>query len=178
VAVALSMNIPIMKIEAHVPSVKNDRGRLNIIPGKKESVIIDDTYNASQPSMEVALNLLLERKCRRRIAILGDMLELGSLEETAHAEILDQAIQIGDIIILIGERFARIASKKQQENLYLFSDVYDAKENIHAVFTPSFGDCILLKGSASIRLEKIAEDLIDSSISAKNTLVRQEKRWK
>ena len=62
-------------------------GRLSLIEGIRNSIIIDDTYNASPVAMETALEVLAEMKGKRKIAVLGDMLELGKMTKEAHYEI-------------------------------------------------------------------------------------------
>ncbi|MFQ5421222.1 MAG: glutamate ligase domain-containing protein, partial [Anaerolineae bacterium] len=77
--------------------------RLVAVPGPQGSIIIDDTYNASPDSVMAALNLLKDLD-GRRLAVLGDMLELGHMEEQSHRLVGRRAADVADLLIAVGER--------------------------------------------------------------------------
>src|SRR5690606_24894509 len=83
--------------------------RLIAVAGPNGSVILDDTYNASPPSTIAALNLLNDLVDGRRIAVLGDMLELGSYERQGHHDVGIRAAQVADLLVTVGERGKLIA---------------------------------------------------------------------
>lgn len=85
-------------------------GRLSLIAGIHESTLIDDTYNASPKAMEGALEVLKEIKGKRKIAVLGDMLELGKYTEQAHLEIGESVFPIVDVLVTVGPRSKSIAT--------------------------------------------------------------------
>jgi UDP-N-acetylmuramoyl-tripeptide--D-alanyl-D-alanine ligase len=137
------------------------RLRIDIAPGYNDSTLIDDTYNASPPSTIAALNLLQELD-GRRIAILGDMLELGSEEEKGHRLVGARAAETSDILITVGPRARWIAEEARSLGM--------AAEAIHAadsaeraiviareIIQP--GDYILIKGSRSMRMDEIVSRL-------------------
>ena len=133
--------------------------RLRIVAGPGGSVLLDDTYNASPPSVLAALDLLAELP-GRRIAVLGDMLELGSYEEQGHREVGERAAQVADILIAIGERStvtaeaARKAGLAQVRHFPNKSGVAD-----FLMETLRSGGHVLFKGSRGMALETIIVEL-------------------
>ncbi|MBX4211768.1 MAG: UDP-N-acetylmuramoyl-tripeptide--D-alanyl-D-alanine ligase, partial [Candidatus Yanofskybacteria bacterium] len=92
-------------------------GRMRILPGIRNSVIIDDSYNAAPASMDAALETLRDIPAsprvpsiiKRKIAVLGDMLELGALSVPAHQKIGNLAGRVADILVCVGEKAKLIA---------------------------------------------------------------------
>jgi len=135
--------------------------RLIATPGMKRSIIIDDSYNASPASTLAALNLLAELK-GRKIAVLGDMLELGSYEERGHrkvgrrvAEVADKLVTVGTLGAIIGREATAIGMDKD--------DVFFAEDNQQAVRVlqeiVAADDLILVKGSRGVHMEEIVAQL-------------------
>jgi len=119
--------------------------------------ILDDTYNASPTSTIAALELLRELT-GRRVAILGDMLELGPYEKSGHESVGLVAASAADILVLVGKRTKTIADTAvangfAQENVYWFVDSTRAAEQIASLITK--GDLVLIKGSNSMRMDRI-----------------------
>jgi UDP-N-acetylmuramoyl-tripeptide--D-alanyl-D-alanine ligase len=124
--------------------------------------VLDDAYNANADSTLAALQTLLELPCKgRRVAVLGDMAELGAQTEAAHEEIGRRAAEAG-----VGQLFAvgkmaavtaRAARSAGLNRVLEFSDVESAAAALKS-FVKS-GDVLLLKGSRAARLERIAEAL-------------------
>src|SRR5205823_7837664 len=78
--------------------------RMNVVSGRNGATVIDDSYNASPGSMEAALEVLrLAPGGALRVAVLGDMLELGDHAQRAHAAIGSLAAESADIVMAIGE---------------------------------------------------------------------------
>lgn len=129
--------------------------RLNILTGKNKTIIIDDCYNANPLSMKRALNKLkaydLQLRASRRIAVLGDMLELGNFADSSHKEILMLAKKIADIVITTGFNFAK------QNNPYHFESNQQITEFLLKEIHP--GDIILIKGSRGMHMEEIIDQL-------------------
>jgi UDP-N-acetylmuramoyl-tripeptide--D-alanyl-D-alanine ligase len=121
------------------------------------ATILDDTYNASPESTLAALRLLARLK-GRRVAILGDMLELGQYEETGHAAVGKFSKHAADLLILIGER-SKIIKKAAEaagfpgKRIHWFpnSDLAAGP----AAELLSKGDVVLVKGSNSMHMDKI-----------------------
>ncbi len=92
-------------------------GRLNPLPGIGNSTLLDDTHNAAPAAVIAGLATLKVLPADRRIAVLGDMLSLGSLEEEAHRMVGREAARCADFLITRGERAALIADSARQAGL-------------------------------------------------------------
>jgi len=138
--------------------------RLNII-NTKILKIINDVYNANPQSMEAALNVLCDiAGNQRKIAVLGDMLELGDWSQDAHLQIGKYAASKGvDKIITVGEKSLAIA-KGAAEKGFSPSDIFSFGNNADAVsFLLNFvrkDDVILVKGSRGMKMEEIVNALM------------------
>jgi UDP-N-acetylmuramoyl-tripeptide--D-alanyl-D-alanine ligase len=131
--------------------------RLLAVPGINDSMLIDDTYNASPASSFAALNLLSELD-GRHIAIMGDMLELGSMEEEAHRMVGARAAEVVDLLVTVGDRARWIAEEAAQAGLAA-NQVFHAVSNAEAaaLIKPLIqsGDSVLIKGSRGMAMESI-----------------------
>jgi UDP-N-acetylmuramoyl-tripeptide--D-alanyl-D-alanine ligase len=135
--------------------------RLVAVPGPQGSTILDDTYNASPTSTIAALNLLAELN-GRTIAVLGDMLELGSYEEEGHKLVGRRAMDVVDILITVGARGRLIAEEAlslgmHPDRVCVCEDNATAIECLLAQIEP--GDYILIKGSRGMKMEEIVAAL-------------------
>ena len=124
--------------------------------------VLDDCYNANADSMLAALQTLLDLPCKgRRIAVLGDMAELGAQSEAAHEEVGQRAATLGiGQLIAVGKMapaLARGAKAGGLNRVLEFSDVESAAAAVKNFVKA--GDCILLKASRATRLERISEAL-------------------
>lgn len=159
-------------------------GRMSLIAGIKGSLIIDDTYNASPVAAKAALETLAQigvRAGAKRIAVLGDMLELGKDSDELHAEIGKIAAKLNiDVLVGIGEqaKFICDAAKRagmNKENIYHFMNRDEAGIKLKELVTPN--DLILVKASQGMRLEFIVKELMQDPLRADELLVRQGKGW-
>lgn len=139
-------------------------GRMRLIEGVNSSLLIDDTYNSSPEAAKYALKALKDLSRQgRKIAVLGDMLELGQDSTKFHQEIEDLAKQLGiDIVITFG--------KEKQ-----FTDHQKASDYLKNLMKPE--DTILIKGSQGVRMEKIVKEVMAHPETAKDLLVRQTEEW-
>jgi len=131
--------------------------RLVAVPGPQGSTILDDTYNASPASTIAALNLLAELG-GRKIAVLGDMLELGSYEAAGHRLVGRRAMDVADILIAVGSRGRIIGEEAlglgmDPDRVCLCDDNPAVIECLQATIQP--GDYILIKGSRGMQMEEI-----------------------
>lgn len=152
-----------MEWEAIIAGLRSEGAQLRLlaVPGINQTTLIDDTYNASPASMQAALNLLAELD-GRRIAILGDMLELGSIEEEAHRMVGARAAEVAQILIAVGQRARWIANEAQQAGLpadqvYAVDDNDAAAHLARNLLAP--GDFVLIKGSRGMFMETIVAQL-------------------
>jgi UDP-N-acetylmuramoyl-tripeptide--D-alanyl-D-alanine ligase len=135
--------------------------RLVSVPGPKNSLIIDDTYNANPESTLAALNLL-EDFPGRKMAVLGDMLELGYLEEASHRLIGRRVADVAQELVAVGRRARWIAEEAVKaglppEHVALATDVSTAVPVIEARIEEQ--DTILIKGSYGMRMDRIVNAL-------------------
>jgi UDP-N-acetylmuramoyl-tripeptide--D-alanyl-D-alanine ligase len=139
-------------------------GRAKVYRGKGV-VLVDDSYNANPTSMRAALDSFSRLKAARRIAVLGDMGELGDFSDDAHRELgayaarlpLDALVWYGDNALLVGEGFSRAGSgKKVRPYGNLDELVRDLKNEIRA------GDAVLVKGSRACHLDKVVNGLLEA----------------
>ncbi len=161
--------------------LRPEKGRMNLIEGKNNSYILDDSYNASPSSVKMALETLSSLSAQRRIVILGDMKELGVKSQKSHEEIGEIVFGLADILVTVGQEAERIRKKAREigfaiENMYHFQDSIGATETVKEMIKS--GDLIIVKGSQSMRMEKITESLMKEPDKAKELLVRQDKFWK
>ena len=131
--------------------------RLVTVPGPRNSLIIDDTYNASPDSVVAALNLMHDLD-GRSVAVLGDMLELGYLEEEAHRQVGRRAAEVAKLLVTVGQR-ARwigeeaIASGLPKDKVVMVEDAVTAVPTLEELIEEN--DTILVKGSLGMRMDQI-----------------------
>jgi len=135
-------------LERFKPSGK----RMELIKKKGGILIINDSYNANPSSMRAALLTLAEYPAKRRIAVLGDMLELGKISKAAHQKIgsLSKKLKI-DLLLSVGTLSNAMKADRHFEN------VKDASKYLKKHLRP--GDVVLLKASRLIQLEKVVDNL-------------------
>ncbi len=135
--------------------------RLVAVTGPRNSLLIDDTYNASPDSMIAALNLLGELD-GRKVAVLGDMLELGEFEEKGHRMVGARAVEIVDLLLVVGAKAGWIADEAQAqgipaEKIARFATAAEA--GVYLKNTIGEGDVVLVKGSRALHLDEIVLSL-------------------
>jgi UDP-N-acetylmuramoyl-tripeptide--D-alanyl-D-alanine ligase len=135
--------------------------RLVAVPGPAGATILDDTYNASPASTIAALNLLDELD-GRKIAILGDMLELGNYEREGHQKVGMRALEVADVLITVGQRGAIIGRTALRwgmpaDRVHIFEENAAAIALLQELVTGN--DVILVKGSRAMQMEEIVSVL-------------------
>lgn len=156
-------------------------GRMRILKGKNSSTIIDDTYNASPVATAEALTALSQVQVKgRKIVALGDMLELGQYTKTAHEAVGEHAARVAQFFYTVGVR-SRVAADTAVRSGMKKEDVTkcDDARALGVMLSRSVqpGDIILVKGSQSVRMERVVEALLEDPSQKKNLLVRQEDEW-
>ena len=180
-ATGIFFKMNLVNISQALLSYKPPPGRMKILPGIKESLVIDDTYNASPMAMQAALETLNEFEASRKIAVLGDMLELGEYTEEAHRQIGKFTAQFLDYLFVIGLRakFISDEAKKnglEENRIFEFNKGEEAIDKLQKIIQEE--DLILVKGSQGMRMERIVEGIMAEPNKAKDLLVRQDKAWK
>ncbi len=178
-AVADVFDIHLVSVSEALAAYRGPAGRLRILEGIKNSVIIDDTYNASPLAVHVALETLRDVPGKRKVAILGDMRELGRYTLQAHEEAGNRVAEIADLIVCVGEKGKFIAdaaaNQMPQEHIKTFETSDAAKIAVQELIRE--GDIILVKGSQGVRMERIVEELMAHPEQRRELLVRQSDTW-
>ncbi|HEY9077986.1 MAG TPA: UDP-N-acetylmuramoyl-tripeptide--D-alanyl-D-alanine ligase [Anaerolineaceae bacterium] len=136
--------------------------RLAAVRTHNGALILDDTYNASPESTLAALNLLAEMSGKRRIAVLGEMLELGPYELEGHEKVGVRAASVVDYLITVGSRAqiihqaARSAGLSARRAAWV-PDIVQATEALRQLMQE--GDVILIKGSHGLRMDRMISEL-------------------
>ena len=134
--------------------------RLAAVRSENGALLLDDSYNASPESMMAALNLLDELD-GRKVAVLGDMLELGPYERGGHEMVGLRAAQVADVLLTLGERAHIIADAARRtgkcKNILEFDEVEPLVEWLAGNLTKK--DVVLIKGSHGLRMDRITSSL-------------------
>lgn len=153
VRVARSFGLHDQEIAHGIAKLKRLNGRGNRV--EKEGItFIDDSYNASPASVKAALNAL---EGKRRVAVLGSMLELGSFSEALHLEVGELALEKVDLLFLLGEEtlpIQQLFSKKGRQ-CYHFKELSHLKIALKKALQT--GDVVLVKGSNSLKMGGLIE---------------------
>lgn len=151
IAVGRAFNILTHEAEEILKFFEMPEGRLNVLPGIFGSTLINDSYNANPLSMKAALEKLSAMSGERKIAFLGDMLELGPESQKFHFEIANFARKNSDLFVAVGPQFKQTNPERwfataEEATAWLLKEI---KEN----------DIILIKASHDTGLYKIVDDL-------------------
>jgi UDP-N-acetylmuramoyl-tripeptide--D-alanyl-D-alanine ligase len=135
--------------------------RLVAVPGPNDSTILDDTYNANPASTIAALNLLSEMQ-GRKIAVLGDMLELGEYEVEGHRMVGCRASEVVDVLVTVGARARSIGEEAlgcgvDAGQVVMCANNEEAIDHLRQLISP--GDFVLVKGSRGLQMETIVAAL-------------------
>lgn len=147
------------EIQRGLDAFKPSGNRMDIVK-VRETTVINDSYNANPDAMKAALDMLWDMgKSSRRLAVLGDMLEMGEMAESGHLEIGAYAAEKADVLIAVGpESKAYIkgaGASLADERCFWTADAEGAGELLRKLMAP--GDVILIKASRGVHLEKTLE---------------------
>ncbi len=191
VAVGSVFKKPLSEMISSLVKYDPPPGRMRILKGIKDTLLIDDTYNSSPAAVHAALTALAfigphfaaaRHKRGRRIAILGDMLELGRHSVEEHRKIGAYAAKKKiNMLVTIGFRARDIAqaaldNKMNESAILQYEDAEKAGQELKGLIRA--GDTILIKGSQGTRMERTVELLMQNPEKAKDLLVRQDEEWK
>ena len=157
-------------------------GRMRIIQGIRGSTIIDDTYNSSPAAALAALDALKEVKAERKIAVLGDMLELGKYSAEAHRNVGSRAAECAGRLVTVGFRARAMGEAALDAGMpegsireYEHTESGRAGEELRGELKE--GDIVLVKGSQSMRMERTVKEFMAEPDRAAELLVRQDAEW-
>ena len=156
---ATALGVPLQEAAVALGTLEQPAHRMEVRRGENVTVI-DDSYNASPAAVHAALAVLGSVK-GRRIAVIGDMLELGTFSADAHQQVGREAARTADVLIGIGELARTSVDAARAAGLaeaYWASELADALMTLQRVQRP--GDTILVKGSHSLALDRLADALV------------------
>ena len=140
-------------IGSYIP--KNNRSQME---RTERNVLIQDAYNANPSSMAAALDNLVQVVADRKVALLGDMRELGDESEAEHLKVLAQVLSMGlDLVCLVGEEFGKALSVRPSANALWFASSDELASWLRE--HPVSGATVLVKGSRGIQMEKTLPEL-------------------
>lgn len=183
-AVGTILGVNLVEGAQALSKLENLPGRMRLVAGIKNTLIIDDTYNSSPEAAKAALEALAKVEIRpstRRYAVMGDMLELGTETENAHRELGFKTAELGiDFLITIGEAAKHIAAAAKEagmdeDKIASFANSAEAGRFLQEKLNE--GDLVLAKGSQSVRVERLVKEIMAEPLQAVNLLCRQEKPW-
>lgn len=155
-------------------------GRMRLFSGIRGSLIIDDTYNASPAAAVEALAALKSAGGERRIVAIGDMLELGRYSVAEHERIGSLVPESADMLVTVGIRAKKVgeaakAAGLAEKAIHMFDDSRAAAGALSILIKS--GDVVLVKGSQSMRMERVTEALL-ADPKDRMKLVRQDAEWR
>ena len=167
-------------------------GRSRLLPGIAESLLLDDTHNAPPVAVQAALQTLHDLKTQHSgsftIAVLGDMLRLGTYEAEAHQQIGSAVAQHADFLITHGQRAETIAAAARSAGMssQAIAITYSPEDAVQmvqrhlkqATASAPARAIILIKGSEEMRMERVTEHLLAQPEQAAQSLDRQTLAWK
>jgi alanine racemase len=156
-------------------------GRLRPLAGVGGSLILDDTYNAAPRSVHAGLDTLARLPAATRVAVIGDMAELGDAGEELHREVGRHAARVVDLLVTQGNAAAWAADAAVRAGM--------SPDRVSVTFTPEDaaaeaatrlgpGSVVLVKGSAAARMERVVERLLADGGDTEGLLVRQDRAWR
>ncbi len=161
-AVAFILDIEKDIITAAIETYQNDDddsyGRMKVIK-HNSSVILNDTYNANPSSMMMSLETLNKINTKTtKVAILGDMFELGREAEQEHNSVLEFASTVANEVLLLGENMHGAFNKLQSKNIKIFNSHQEIVDYLKSNFDNA---AILVKGSRGMKMENVVSKLIN-----------------
>ena len=160
IAIGSIFEMPLEKIKTGIYEFELTKNRMDIANLKNNITIINDYYNANYDSMKAVLEYLGKLKKKRKIAVLGDMLELGDYSKELHEKVGEEVVKNKiDILITVGEEAKRIAKKAERkiEKIIVCNTNEEAIENINKIKQEN--DAILLKASNGMQFGEILEGI-------------------
>lgn len=178
-AVAAKLGMSAQEVASGLGKVRAVKGRMNILRGLNESVIVDDSYNSSPLAVASALRALYQMNVPQRIAVLGSMNELGDMSQAEHAAVGKLCDPIAlSYVVTVGEDAAKYLAPVAQTNgckVVSFKSPLEAGAFVHKYLER--GAAVLFKGSqGGIYLEEAIKIVLHST-EEEEQLVRQSPEW-
>ncbi|HUC01979.1 MAG TPA: UDP-N-acetylmuramoyl-tripeptide--D-alanyl-D-alanine ligase [Candidatus Paceibacterota bacterium] len=165
-AIGIAFGMNLVTISDALARYAPPESRMQLLPGVKYTNIIDDSYNASLIAMRSALETLRDLPAKRKVAVLGDMLEIGKYTPEAHEAVGRLAAKSADALFTVGPRAKFIAEAARGAGMKRTAIVsFDTADDARAPVKDFIrkGDLILVKGSHSMELNKVVKDIKDQT---------------
>ena len=159
VGAALALGVDVPAAAGALSGLHPGEGRVRV-HRHGDVTIIDDSYNAAPASMEAALELLAKTPARRRLAVLGDMRELGAESAALHRRLGQAVARTTDILLTVGEEArliaaGAVAAGMAPSRVLEEDEAADALDVLRRILEP--GDVVLVKASRALGLERVVE---------------------
>lgn len=159
-AVGQILGIETSKIQEGIEKFELTKSRMELINLSNNIIVINDCYNANYDSMKAAIEYLSKTKAIRKIAVLGDMLELGEFSTLLHEKVGNEVVKNNiDILVTVGEMGKTISDVAKKSNI----ETYHCEKNIDAIKIiknmMKSEDIILIKASNGMKFKEIVEGL-------------------
>ncbi|PIS07885.1 hypothetical protein COT78_01475 [Candidatus Berkelbacteria bacterium CG10_big_fil_rev_8_21_14_0_10_43_13] len=167
-----------LKIKKSLERIEPLPGRMRLLEGKRDCIIIDDTYNSSPTSAKAALDVLEQIKYSgRKVAILGNMNELGRFELDEHKSLGDYSRDKADLTVFVGKNAGIMAiANGKRDKVLVYDNRADLSKNLNKIVKPK--DLVLVKASQNGNFfEETSKQLMKNPEKASELLVRQSKFW-
>lgn len=160
-SLGLVNNIPLTRIKIGLELVEPDIHRMNPLYGPNGSIILDDTYNSSPLAAEAAIDTLMKVPGRRRIAVLGEMKELGKYSEKLHRQLAQKIYKEKIDLVLLGTGDTEYIAD-ELKSLGFWEDRIECNLQNSQIITRLLkvlgkGDVVLIKGSRGVRLDEVVK---------------------
>ena len=184
-AVGLQMGIHLIDISRQLAASAAVPGRMRLIAGIRNTILIDDSYNSSPKAARQAIRALeriAREEGRQTWAVLGDMAELGQETERAHQELGRFVASVRpSVLVTVGVNARMIAAEAIRlgypvERVRRCGDAWEAGRMVQQDLKE--GDAVLVKGSQVMRMERVVKELMARPLEAEKTLVRQQWWWR
>ena len=175
VSIGIHFGYNLVEISEMLSNYKPLPGRMNLIEGVDNSLVIDDTFNSNPVSATSALETLQNLETMRRIAVFGDMLELGEYCEAGHQEVGKLVARSADLLFTYGEKGRLISeqakkSGMKKDQVFHFDDINNLIKSLKNTIKST--DAILVKGSRAMRMESVVKKIMAEPEKAGELLVK------
>jgi alanine racemase len=180
VAMGLALEVPLEEALEALAAVEPLRGRLNPLPGVGDCLILDDSFQASPASTFAALDTLSLFTAGRRVAVLGNLADPGTLDAETCRHIGERVAQVVDFLVAQGDGAGCVAEQARNTGLapQQILRTYTAQDTLRALSGQlTAGDTVLVKGAVKSRMEQVVAGLLADQSQASSLLVRQTAGW-
>ena len=154
--IARNLNVSLKEMNDGLANLKATSMRLEVEKTDKIT-IINDCYNASPDSMKSSIEVLMTKAAMRRVAILGDMYELGDEAKRAHFEVGEYARDKVDLLIVIGEHINNFKDGFKNDNIIMYNTKEECIKELKSIVKKD--DVVLVKASRGVKLEDVVKKL-------------------